>query len=703
MGGCIYTPGQKNAYIPINHIDINTKERLDWQLTENDIKEEFSRLSDTNIIMHNGKFDYEVIKCTCGLPLKIYWDTMVAARLLNENEKSAGLKQQYIEKIDNDIEKYSIESLFENIEYAIIDPELFALYSATDSFMTYNLYKWQREQFSQEPDTRLYRLFLDVEMPIVEVSAEMELRGICLDTSYANILSEKYHKKMTEIDTKINDELKNYEEQIKVWRTLPESTNRLSGASKSKSEQLKDPVEVGSPTQLAILLYDILKTPIVDKKYPRGTGEDILKKINIPLTNLVLEKRELEKLTSTYIDKLPKCINSKDNRLHGHFNQLGTDTGRFSSTDPNLQNIPSHEKSIRMMFVPQEGYSLVGSDFSQQEPRLLANFAQDENMINAYKAGKDLYATIAAQIYHNKYEDNLEKHPDGTANPDGKKRRTSVKSLVLGVMYSMGANSLAQAIKGTYEEAQDIINGFYKAFPKVKKWMDESLEMGRTKGYVTDLWGRKRRLEDLALEKYIITDPNARYENPLLDVNVNLNKNTKIDEYLSLLNKAKNRQDVERIKGIIYASGLNFRENSGKIAQAERQCVNARIQGSAATMSKRAMINVYKDKELNDLGFHILLAIHDELIGECPSENAEAAGKRLSEVMKMSGLPECVVPMKCDVEITSRWYEGDYLDKLRLEFSEMIDEGKTKEESIKELLIKYPESQIFDLNECLGE
>jgi hypothetical protein len=140
MGPCIYTPGMKNAYIPLNHINPQTKERLEWQLTEEDIAEQFKRLSDITILMHNGKFDYQVIKCTTGVPLHIDWDTMIGAKILDENEL-AGLKYQYISKIDSSIEKYDIEHLFEKIEYALVDPEIFALYAATDAFMTCKLYE----------------------------------------------------------------------------------------------------------------------------------------------------------------------------------------------------------------------------------------------------------------------------------------------------------------------------------------------------------------------------------------------------------------------------------------------------------------------------------------------------------------------------------------------------------------------------------
>ena len=357
MGPCIYTPGQKNAYIPINHVDPDTRELLPDQLTEQDIKEEFLRLTDTKIIMHNGKFDYEVILCTCDVELEIYWDTMIASRILDENER-ANLKQQYISKIDPSIEKYSIEQLFEGVEYAIVDPEIFALYAATDAFMTYKLYLWQKEQFAIPGCERMYKLFTDIEMPIIKVCAAMEMTGIEIDKEYGERLSLKYHKKLDIIDVKIEEELAKYKEQIAKWRITPEAnkkekkTNKKGEEtwSKSKNEQLQDPPSMTSPTQLAIFFYDVLDVGVIDKKTPRGTGEEILQKIGLPICDLILEKRGLEKIIGTYVDKLPQCVLPETNRLHAHFNQIGADTGRFSSSDPNLQNIPSHLKEIRMLF-----------------------------------------------------------------------------------------------------------------------------------------------------------------------------------------------------------------------------------------------------------------------------------------------------------------------------------------------------------------
>ena len=684
MGPCIYTPGQKNAYIPINHINPHTRERLEWQLTEEDIFEAFDKLDETLIVMHNGKFDYQVIKCTTGKQLKVYWDTMLGSRILNENEKRAGLKEQYIDKVDSSIEKYSIEHLFEGLEYAIFDPELFALYAATDAYMTYKLYLWQKKQFERVEHQKLYKLFLEVEMPIMEVAAEMELYGIEIDKEYAQRLSAKYHTMLERVQSKIDAQLEAYKDDIARWRLTdeanfhPRSTKPDKNGEykllKSKSEQLKDPPELTSPSQFAILLYDVLKIPPVDKDSPRGTGEDIIKRIDNPLCSLVLEQRGIDKLIGTYIDKLPACVNEKTNRLHAQFKQLGTETGRFSSSNPNLQNIPSHEKAIRMMFKAKDGYVMVGSDFSQQEPRLLSSYSGDENMINAYKQGKDLYATIASKIYHNDYWDNMEFREDGTPSPEGKKRRSSVKGLLLGILYGMGAQSIAITIKGTLEEARKIIDDFYKEFPKVKQWIDRTNEDAKVYGYVEDMWGRRRRLPDIQMPKYIVSvdgeSNNSLDFNPIIGT-LNLIKkeqHPKIAMYESALNKATTLRDINKIKSDAKKDKVTIVDNGGYISRAERQCVNARVQGGAATMSKKAMIRVHHDEELNRLGFRLMLAVHDELIGECPQENAEQVADRLCELMKSAAVPECVTPFKCDPTIERVWYETDYSDLIREEY-----------------------------------
>lgn len=372
MGLCLYTKDEKQAYIPINHRNPDTQELLENQLTENDVKEELERVvsAKTYSVLHNGKFDYEVLKCTCGVCINIDWDTMIGAKLLDENEQSAGLKQQYIQKIDNSQEKYSIDHLFNGVEYADVDPSIFAYYAATDSLMTYKLYEWQIAKFKLKDNSKLFNLAKTLEMPLVKVIAEMELAGMEVDMEYGKLLSNKFHNKLNAVDNKLSIELDKLKDKINTWRLTPEanakSTKRNGEAGgKSKSEMLQNPINLSSPTQLAILFYDVLKAPVVNKKSPRGTGEEDLKAIDkalkLPICELLLERRELVKLLTTYIDAIPELAKKwPDGRVRTHFNQYGAATGRLSSSDPiNFQNIPSHEKSIRMLFQAKEGYRVV--------------------------------------------------------------------------------------------------------------------------------------------------------------------------------------------------------------------------------------------------------------------------------------------------------------------------------------------------------
>ena len=705
MGPCIYTPGQKNAYIPINHVDPYSRELLPNQLTEQDIKEEFTRLVNTKIIMHNGKFDFEVIKCTCDIELEIYWDTMIASRILDENER-ANLKQQYISKIDPSIEKYSIEKLFDGIEYAVVDPDLFALYAATDAFMTYKLYLWQKAMFEIPGSERMYNLFKNIEMPLVKVCADMELTGITIDTEYASRLSKMYTGMLEDIDVQISTELDKYRDQIEQWRTTPDAnrkdqkTNKKGEITwtKSKSEQLQDPPSMTSPTQLAIFLYDVLNVGVIDKKTPRGTGEEILKAIGLPICNLILEKRGLEKLIGTYVDKLPQCVLPETGRLHAHFNQIGADTGRFSSSDPNLQNIPSKNKNIRMMFCASPGNVLVGSDYSQQEPRLLASYANDEAMLDAYRNKKDLYATIAMGVYNNNYEDNLEHFPDGTKNSAGAARRSSCKSLLLGLMYGRGAASIAEQINKPLSEAQKIIDNFYNGYPRVKEWMDKTLEDARINGYVEDMWGRRRRLPDIQLPQFTVryTDPDRNNTsgnfNPLLGATgkyvTNSTTKSPLDVYKEKALQCRGRQQVEKLKAEAKLAGIEIHDNGGFIAQAERQCVNSRVQGGASTITKCGMLAVHNDQMLKDLGFKLLVCVHDELIGECPEENQDAVANRLSELMIHAVEDVVVCPMKCDATITKRWYEDEISGDIKKNLGK-LEEKMPHENAVIEVRKQY--------------
>lgn len=330
-------------------------------------------------------------------------------------------------------------------------------------------------------------------------------------------------------------------------------------------------------------------------------------------------------------------------------------------------------------------------------------------MMEAYRQGKDLYATIATGIYHNTYWDNMEHHEDGSPNPAGKKRRSSVKSLLLGIMYGMGPASLAEAIGGTVKDAQKIIDDFYAGFPKVKKWMDKTDSDAKTYGYVEDFWGRRRRLPDIQLPKYQVFEKNGSKNsvdiNPLLGAKGLYTKteNPLIKEYLTKINEARGWQQAKKIKDEAFSKGLEIRDNGAFISYAERQCVNARVQGGAATMSKLAMRKVYDNEELRALGFRMLLQVHDELIGECPVENADRVAELLSEVMKHSAEPMVTVPFKCDTEVSSRWYFDDFSNTLRAEFDKLINKGMLPNDAYNKLASEHTECTKEQFDEFLGD
>lgn len=307
-------------------------------------------------------------------------------------------------------------------------------------------------------------------------------------------------------------------------------------------------------------------------------------------------------------------------------------------------------------------------------------------MIEAYRQGKDFYATLAMGVYNNSYWENMEHWEDGSANPEGKKRRGICKQLLLGILYGMGSASLAEKIGKSKEEAEEIIEKFYKGFPVAKAWMDKTEADAKKNGYVEDLWGRRRRLPDIQLPPYTAEyndqDSDDVSFNPILFTKGKIKnpKSALLEKYTQEILKTTYKKEANAIINKAKADGIYIHSNGNKISQAKRQCINARVQGSASTMSKKAMIKVFNDKELNDLDFKILIAVHDELIGECPAENAEAVADRLTEVMKHAADPDAKTPFKCDPTIEECWYYSDYSDTLKNEYSKLMANATTDEE-----------------------
>ena len=655
VGICLYVEGEKASYIPLNHISSIYGTRIENQANLDLVKEQMKRCIDNKIkfIYHNGKFDLNILQTFLGYPMNCpYWDTLVASYLITNDENQRSLKDQYSKYCSHLENKEKIETLshfndlFEGLRFDYVPIESGYIYAARDAFMTYKLYEHQKEFFDKPENADVFKLFIETEVPLIEVTAAMTRTGVAIDMDLANKLKEEYTEKIEKLTNDVYEQIDLYKDEIIKYRMIHYNT------------KLQDPINFNSNDQLAILLYDIIGAINTDKEKPRGVGEDALKKIDLPLTNAILEYRSVNKLLSTYIEAIPKKIEPYDGRLHAQFNQNGADTGRFSSSDPNLQNIPT-SAGIRCMFKASEGMYMVGADFSQQEPRILAHLCGDENMINAYKTGKDLYSTMASLAFKVPYEDCREFREDGSVNKEGKKRRSHIKGIVLGLMYGRGDASVAENLGITIDEAKNLSNSLFEAFPKMKEYIEASKVKAKEIGYTTTLWGRRRYLKHIQKDKYEFKYGINRPTNfdPLFDSNDDIDnevpKNIK-DYYTEQMEKT-NFVGRRKIEQEALKEGIIITDNSGYLAESERQVVNGIVQGSAADMTKRAMVALYNNQELKDLGFRLLMSVHDENIGECPRENIKKVRELLSNIM-IKANDRCSVPMKCDAEVSEFWY-----------------------------------------------
>jgi DNA polymerase I-like protein with 3'-5' exonuclease and polymerase domains len=531
------------------------------------------------------------------------------------------------------------------------------LYAARDALITYELYEFQKPFLTVDNEDCIERglqdvawVFHNIEMPCVQVIADMEDTGVDFDMKFADELYEKYHSELAERTKRVYDVLDMYSAEISAYRT------------KFPTNKLSDPINLDSPTQIAILLYDVMGIKPVDKDSPRGTGVEILKKINNAFTTALVEYREVGKLINTYIDKLPRCVNEKDGRIHCKFNQYGADTGRMSSSDPNLQNIPSHNKDIRKMFKATDGYVLMSSDFSQQEPKCLAALCRkqgDPQMYNTFMEGKDLYSEIASKAFNKPYEECKEFRPDGTTSKEGKARRNQAKSILLGVLYGRGTESIAEQLGTTTKEAQSIKDSVFRGFPAIKQFEEDSIQMSKDVGYVTTVCGRKRRLPSMMLPDYEVVwkDGVAPDDDPLsLDADVDTDREVPESVQRKWLTKVRNANFYTRRKVFEAANeeGLWIIDHTKD--KDTTKVVNARIQGSAADLTKLAMIELHRNARLKELGFRMLIPVHDEIIAECPEENIKECAELLASTMSKAAEQILEMPIKCDVEITRQWY-----------------------------------------------
>lgn len=439
-----------------------------------------------------------------------------------------------------------------------LQPQEVYEYAAEDADVTLRL-KNVLEQKLKEVDGE--RLFYDIEMPLVPVLAEMELTGVCLDTAA-----------LTETGKNFNRRLAEYEQ--KIYAEAGETFN------------------ISSPKQVGDILFGKMK--IVDKPKKTKTGqyvtsEEVLTQLRsrAPIVDDILSYRGLKKLLGTYVEALPRLINPRTGHIHTCFNQAITATGRLSSSDPNLQNIPIRDddgKEIRKSFVPEPGCLFFSADYSQIEIRIMAHLSQDEHMLDAFRSGTDIHAATAAKIWHVPVEE---------VTPEQRKK---AKQANFGIIYGISTYGLAQRMNISNSEARQLIDDYFATFPRVKAYMDEAIATCREKGYAETIYHRRRYLPDIASR-------NAT------------------------------------VRGF-----------------AERNAINAPIQGSEADIIKVAMIHIFKRFAAEGLRSRMILQVHDELNFSVYPEEREQVERIVIE--EMENACRLSIPLTADAGWGANWLEA---------------------------------------------
>lgn len=672
VGASLYYPGGVECYIPMKHLVPIFESPYKGQLSYEEVSEEFKRMENSNIRLIFANADYDLAMIYKDLKVdfcdRFYYDVILAWRCLKENELHNDLKflyNKYVLKGKGDPKRFS--DFFSVKLFPFSDPEIAKLYAANDAKITYDLFKWQLPYVTEfHPKCKkahleaISRLIWDLEMPMVKVCQNMHRTGMYIDKNVANALKKRYREDY-------NKEMKKLQDMVQ--EIIDNSTVSYSGKRPFTRGSDFNP---GSPPQVKYLVYDLLQVP---KGNSSGTGKEVLNEINLPVTNQILKVRSLSVLINTFVDKLPNSV-ARDGRIHGQFKQIGADTGRMSSAEPNLQNIPSHAVDIRHMFRATPGYVMLGSDFSQQEPKLTAFVGDIKEMCEGFAHGKDAYALIASVSFNMPYEKCLEFHPDTHEyQPDGKARRSEAKSILLGVLYGRSIPSIADQLYGKRDDmtdeqkqkaAQKVFDAVMNAFPGLRNLMINTQNHASQYGYTETILGRRRHLPDMQLPEFEFKAMKG-YVNPdvdPLDVNTLENRDEipkhVVDDLKKEFGKYKYYgQIAKRTKQLYEEEHIRVINNRPKINDATRQCVNSVVQGSAADLTKMAILNLCNNKRWQEIGGRLLVPVHDELITEVPEQYAEEGAKILSDCMcgAASFMP---FPITCDVETSYRWYGMEY-------------------------------------------
>lgn len=511
-------------------------------------------------IGQNIKYDMEVL-ANYGVELKgKLFDTMIAHYLIQPElhhnmdylaETLLNYKTVHIEELIGPKGKNQ-KSMRE------VDPNQVCEYAAEDADVTLKLYHVLEPKLKEN---NLETLFWDIEMPLVPVLADMEMSGVLLDTKALKETSDIFNKRMNEYEQKIY-------------------------------EQAGEKFNISSPKQVGEILFGKMKIMEKPKKTKTGqyvTSEEVLQtlKSKAPIVEDILNYRGMKKLLSTYVDSLPTLINPRTGHIHTSFNQALTATGRLSSSDPNLQNIPVRTddgKEIRKCFIPEPGCKFFSADYSQIELRIMAHLSGDENMIEAFRSGFDIHKATAAKIW----KEQMENVTDS--------QRKKAKQANFGIIYGITTYGLAQRMEIPNGEAKEIIDGYFATFPKVKEYMEKAKETARQKGYAETIFGRRRYLPDI--------------------------------------NSANGT-----VRGF-----------------AERNAINAPIQGSEADVIKVAMVKIWNRFKKENIRSKMILQVHDELNFSVYPEEAEKVEKIVME--EMENAYKLQVPLVADAGWGNNWLEA---------------------------------------------
>ena len=508
----------------------------------------------------NLKYDLEVLRNYDVRLEGPMWDTMIAHYLI---QPELHHNMDYMAEVYLHYQTVHIDELIgpkgkNQRSMRDLAPTLVYEYACEDADITLQL------KNKLEPELKKHdceKLFYEIEMPLMPVLAEMEMNGVCLDTESLAETSKQFTTRMNEIEQRI------YE---------------LAGQQ----------FNIASPKQVGEILFDKLKIVEKAKKTKTGqyvTSEEVLQQLKNKheIVADILEHRGLKKLIGTYIDALPKLINPRTGHIHTSFNQTITATGRLSSSDPNLQNIPirgEDGKEIRKAFIPEPGCLFFSADYSQIELRVMAHLSQDPQMIEVFREGKDLHAATAANIY---------KKPIEEVTRD---ERTKSKRANFGIIYGITVFGLAERLDIPRDEAKMLIDGYFQTFPQVHDYMEQSKEIARKQGFVMTLFGRRRYLPDINSQNSVV-------------------------------------------RGF-----------------AERNAINAPIQGTAADIIKVAMIHIFQRFKAEGIKSKMILQVHDELNFSVLPEEKEKVEKIVIE--EMQNAFQMAVPLVADSGFGTNWLEA---------------------------------------------